>query len=107
MIVEKTDRYQAAEFSEGHYVQIEVAGMTASTANRRLAKQFLEFMMSPGFQDGIPTSNWMLPAGETSQPMPAEFAKLVKPKKTLQFSPEDVAANRKAWTDEWLNATSR
>jgi thiamine transport system substrate-binding protein len=107
MIVEKTDRYQAAEFSEGHYVQIEVAGMTASTEKPRLAKQFLEFMMSPGFQDGIPTSNWMLPAGEISQPMPAEFAKLVKPKKTLQFSSEDVAANRKAWTDEWLNATSR
>jgi thiamine transport system substrate-binding protein len=49
----------------------------------------------------------MLPAGETSQPLPAEFAKLVKPKKALQFTPEDVAANRKAWTDEWLNATSR
>ena len=35
MIAEKTDRYQAAAFAEGHYVQIEVAGMTASTAERR------------------------------------------------------------------------
>ena len=64
-------------------------------------------MMSPGFQDVIPTSNWMLPAGDTSQPLPAEFGKLVKPEKALQFSPEEVAANRQAWTDEWLNATSR
>ena len=55
----------------------------------------------------IPTANWMLPAGETSQPLPAEFGKLVQPEKTLQFSPEEVAANRQAWTDEWLNATSR
>ncbi|MDP9137216.1 MAG: thiamine ABC transporter substrate binding subunit [Pseudomonadota bacterium] len=107
MIAEKTDRYQAAKFSEGHYVQVEVAGMTATGAKREVAKQFLEFMMSPGFQDVIPTSNWMLPAGETAKPLPAEFGKLVKPEQALQFSPEEVAANRKAWTDEWLNATSR
>jgi thiamine transport system substrate-binding protein len=106
MIEEKTERYQAADFSEGHYVQIEVAGMTAK-ANRALAKRFLAFMMSPMFQDVIPTTNWMLPAGETSQPLPPAFAKLVQPQRTLQFSPEEVARNRKTWTDEWLNATSR
>ncbi len=107
MIAEKTDRYQAAAFSEGHYLQIEVAGMTARPDKQPLAKKFLEFMMSPGFQDVIPTTNWMLPAGKTSQPLPEEFGKLVKPDKSLQFSPAEVAANRKAWTDEWLNATSR
>ncbi len=107
MIAEKSERYQAAAFSEGHYLQIEVAGITAPSGKRALAKKFLEFMMSPGFQDVIPTTNWMLPAGKTSQPLPEEFDKLVKPEKSLQFSPAEVAANRKAWTDEWLNATSR
>ena len=35
------------------------------------------------------------------------FDKLVKPTKTLLFSPDEVAANRKAWVDEWLSVMSK
>jgi len=49
----------------------------------------------------------MWPAGEISKPLPAAFDQLIKPMKTLMIDPETVARNRKAWTDEWLNATSR
>ncbi|MBI2718542.1 MAG: thiamine ABC transporter substrate binding subunit [Rhizobiales bacterium] len=104
MIAEKTDRYKAASFSEGHYLQIEVAGLIDASPNRALAQKFLQFMMGPGFQDQIPTNNWMLPAGATSAPLPPAFDTLVKPTKTLLFTPEDVAQNRRAWIDEWLNA---
>jgi len=107
MIVEKTERYKAAAFSEGHYAQIEVAGAVKSSPRLELAKQFLRFMMSPGFQDTIATTNWMWPAGEISKPLPPEFDKLVKPVRSLMFDSETVAKNRKAWTEEWLNATSR
>jgi ABC transporter substrate-binding protein (ThiB subfamily) len=62
MVAEDTDRYQAAEFSEGHYLQIEVAGLLANAPEKDLARQFLGFMMTPGFQNEIPTNNWMLPA---------------------------------------------
>jgi thiamine transport system substrate-binding protein len=107
MIEEKTDRYKAVEFSEGHYAQIEVAGIIANSAEVELAHKFIQFMMGPRFQDIIPTTNWMWPAGETSKPLPEEFEKLVKPKESLMFDPETVARNRKAWTEEWLNATSQ
>jgi len=107
MIEEKTDKYRAAAFSEGHYLQIEVAGMLKSSRHPKLARRFLAFMLTPGFQDNIPTKNWMFPAGKTSKPLPEAFGKLVKPAKTLLFSPEEVAKNRKAWTTEWLNAMSR
>ncbi len=107
MIVEKTERYKAAAFSEGHYVQIEVAGAVKSSPRLELAKRFLRFMMGPGFQDTIATTNWMWPAGEISKPLPPEFAKLVKPVRSLMFDSETVAKNRKSWTEEWLNATSR
>jgi thiamine transport system substrate-binding protein len=107
MIEEKTDRYKAAEFSEGHYVQIEVAGMVGSSPRLELARKFLQFMMGPRFQDVIATTNWMWPAGETSKPVPPEFNTLVRPEKSLMFDPETVARNRKAWTEEWLNATSQ
>ena len=63
--------------------------------------------MGPGFQDQIPTSNWMFPAGTTSGPLPAAFDALVKPAETLIYSPLEVNDNRRAWIDEWLNATSK
>ncbi|MGL4404649.1 MAG: thiamine ABC transporter substrate binding subunit, partial [Notoacmeibacter sp.] len=62
MIAENKTRYQAAEFSEGHYLQIEVAGITKKGAPNLLAAQFMAFMLSPDFQNEVPEKNWMLPA---------------------------------------------
>ena len=106
MIEDKTERYQAAAFSEGHYIQIEVAGLVKASPNKDLARDFLKFMISTGFQDIIPTSNWMMPASATSTPLPDAFGKLVVPTKTFLMSPDVVEKNRKAWIDEWLTATS-
>ncbi|CDZ39899.1 thiamine ABC transporter substrate binding subunit [Neorhizobium galegae] len=106
MVEEKTDRYQAASFSEGHYIQIEVAGMLKGAKDKDLAKQFLKFMVSPAFQDVIPTTNWMMPAAKTSQPLPDAFDKLVQPTKTFLMGSDQVAKNRQAWIDEWLTAMS-
>ncbi|HEY5597540.1 MAG TPA: thiamine ABC transporter substrate binding subunit [Kiloniellales bacterium] len=106
-IAENTERYKAADFSEGHYLQIEVAGLIEASPERALAAKFLAFMMGPGFQDQIPTNNWMFPAGATSAPLPEAFGALVQPAKTFLYSPEEVAKNRRAWIDEWLNAMSQ
>ncbi|CCM77723.1 thiamine ABC transporter substrate binding subunit [Rhizobium mesoamericanum] len=106
MVAENTDRYQAAAFSEGHYVQIEVAGLLKQTHDKELAREFLKFMVTPGFQDTIPTNNWMMPVSVTSQPLPDAFGKLVNPSKTFLMSSDEVAENRKAWVDEWLAAMS-
>ena len=105
MIAENDDRYQALEFAEGHPIQIEVAAMT-KTGKPDLARRFLQFMISPAFQDIIPQTNWMLPAAPTSSPLDPVFGKLVQPKITLAVSPAESAAHRKAYIDEWLAATS-
>ncbi len=107
VIAENSTRYKAASFAEGHYLQIEVAGLIEASPERALAQKFLAFMMGPGFQDHIPTSNWMFPAGATSSPLPAAFNDLVKPVKPLLYTPEEVAKNRRAWIDEWLNAMAQ
>ena len=106
MTVENTSRYQAARFSEGHYLQIEVAGLIEASPEKALAQQFLSFMLTPGFQNEIPATNWMLPAGEISVALPAAFDKLIVPPKTLLFTPEEVNANRRAWIDSWLAAVN-
>ena len=106
-IAEGSDRYRAASFSEGHYLQVEIAGITAKGAENPLSRRFLAFMTGPGFQDVIPETNWMFPAGQTDKPLDPVFGDLVTPEKTLSFPPEEVSAHRKAWVDEWLEAMSR
>ncbi|MBZ9654500.1 thiamine ABC transporter substrate binding subunit [Phyllobacterium sp. 2063] len=106
LVAEKTERYKAAAFAEGHYLQVEVAAQTTNGATNPLSAQFLSFMTKPAFQDTIPESNWMFPAAKTSAALDPAFDTLVKPAKTLIFAPEEVAKNRKAWIDEWLSAMS-
>lgn len=107
MIAEGTERYQAAAFAEGHYAQIEIAGMTARGAGNPLAARFLDFMLSPAFQDAIPEKNWMLPAAATSAPLNPAFDTLVKPAQSLSIAPETIAAKRGQWVAEWLAAFGR
>jgi thiamine transport system substrate-binding protein len=104
MVAENSSRYQAAAFSEGHYLQVEVAGLIDASPEKALAQSFLDFMLTPAFQNEIPTTNWMMPAGETTVPLPDAFSKLVVPAKTLLFSSAKVNSNRRVWIDEWLGA---
>jgi thiamine transport system substrate-binding protein len=104
IIEEKKTQYAAADFPEGQYLQVEVAGVTAHAPHPELAHKFLAFMVSPEFQDVIPTTNWMFPVTPVTGGLPSAFPSL--PKKSLMVAPEDVAAHRKAWVDEWLAAMS-
>ena len=104
--VDKTERYRAAAFSEGHYAQIEVAAKVAHSSNQALADQFLAFMLSPEFQNIIPTTNWMYPVSRSHTALPAAFNDLVSPKATLLFDASVVAHQRKIWIREWLDALS-
>lgn len=106
MIEEKTDKYQAANFAEGHYLQVEVAGLIEASPRKALALKFMDFILTPGFQDNIPTINWMMPASATTAPLPPEFDKLVKPSKTLLYTPQEVNAHRREWINEWFKAVN-
>lgn len=103
-IAEKDDNYAAAAFSEGHYLQVEVAAKVKGTKNPELADRFLAFMLSPPFQDAIPAGNWMYPVRQPADGLPPAFATLVRPGKTLMIAPEDVATHQKTWVREWLTA---
>ena len=45
-----------------------------------------------------------MPAAATTVALPEAFGRLVKPTKTLLYSPAEVNQNRRAWIDEWLKA---
>ncbi len=105
IIEEKKENYAAADFAEGHYLQVEVAARTAASKQPELAEQFLKFMVSPAFQKAIPTGNWMYPVTDVA--LPEGFNSLVKPKNTLEFTPQQVADKRAGWVSEWQRAVSR
>lgn len=105
VIEEKDNRYTAALFNEGHYVQVEVAGQLASSKQPKLAAEFMAFILTPAFQQHIPTSNWMYPATDIA--LPEAFNAIAKPTTTLEFSPQEVAEQRNAWIQAWQNAVSR
>lgn len=104
IIEEKKENYAAANFSEGHYLQIEVAGQLAASKQPELAKRFMQFILSPTFQQAIPTTNWMYPVISTE--LPAGFAALPVPEKSLQYSAQQVAEKRNSWIQAWQRAVS-
>ncbi len=106
-IAEEDERFAAAAFAEGHYLQVEVAARLAASDSPALARDFLAFLLSPAVQDVLPTSNWMYPAAADPSTLPAAFSTLVDPAPVLAFDDHEVAASRRAWIDEWLEALSR
>ena len=107
IIAEQDQRFAAARFSEGHYQQIEVAGLVKTSQQKQLGRQFLEFMLSEEFQSIIPTTNWMYPAALASDKLPADFGQLIDPSPALLFEDNAVARHRKPWVDEWLEVMSQ
>ena len=107
IIAEDDDGKAAAMFEEGHYMQVEVAAVTAASDQPELAREFLAFMLTDGFQGVIPTTNWMYPAKTPEAGLPEGYAGLPVPEKPLLFSPEEAAAEREAALEEWLAALSR
>ncbi|MCT4701807.1 thiamine ABC transporter substrate binding subunit [Enterobacteriaceae bacterium H20N1] len=105
IIEEKKDNYAAADFSEGHYLQVEVAGRLAASKQPELAEKFMKFITQPGFQNTIPTGNWMYPVTEVN--LPEGFSSIKKPQTSLEFTPKEVSDLRASWINTWLRAVSR
>ena len=107
LIAEGDDSKAAAQFGEGHYIQIEVAAKVASTDQPELADQFMAFILSDAFQGAIPETNWMYPARMPAKGLPEGFETLVKPDNALLFSAAEAAQVRDEALQEWLTALSR
>ncbi len=101
MIAEKKNNYKALAFSEGNYIQTEVVAKLKTTKHPKLADKFMNFVLSKGFQEHIPTGNWMYPVINIK--LPDEFTKLAKVK-ALELDTKEIAKNRKIWLKQWQEA---
>ncbi|EGQ8532486.1 MULTISPECIES: thiamine ABC transporter substrate binding subunit [Vibrio harveyi group] len=102
LIAENDSKFATANFSEGHYMQVEVAAKVKGSKNSELADKFMNFILSDEFQSAMPTGNWMYPV--TDVELPKGFETLSVPSKSLSFSADEVAKMRKSWIREWQSA---
>ena len=107
LIAEADDSKAALAFSEGNYLQIEVAAKVASSPHPDLADRFLDFILSAKFQAAIPETNWMYPAVTPPGGLPKGFETLTVPPDALLFNAADAASVRDAALEEWRSALSR
>jgi len=102
-------------FSEGKYTepptgnvlgegacfrQIEFVGILKGTANRDLAEKWVDFMLSPAFQEDIPLHMWVFPANPQAE-MPEVFQFAEVPSRPAPVSPELIDQNREKWIEAW------
>jgi thiamine transport system substrate-binding protein len=104
LIAEDDPSKSAALFSEGHYLQVEVAAKLLSSEHQALADDFLAFITTDAFQSVIPETNWMYPA--TAIAVPEGFGQMISPTpvSSALILPD---ADRKASIEEWVRALSQ
>ncbi|MCR4579568.1 MAG: thiamine ABC transporter substrate-binding protein [Treponema sp.] len=73
------DQFVALEFTDGHVMQVEGAGVLKGAKNPEAAKKFIEFLISEEAQNEIPLTQWMYPSNKNVQ-LPASYSGLIQPK---------------------------
>ena len=105
--VEPMDAPPTGVLLDSCFRQIEFAGVLAGAQNTAGAGAFIDFLLTPTFQEEIPLSMFVFPALEAAK-LPQEFldhAQLADSPHLLD--PAEIEANRDAWVDRWVEIVLR
>lgn len=81
--------------------QIEFVGILKGTQNRELAEKWVDFMLSPTFQEDVPLQMYVFPVNPQAQLDPTFVDYLAVPEQPISLNPNDIAANRERWIQAW------
>ncbi len=88
------------------YRQIEFAGILAGTEHEEEARQLVDFLLSPTFQQDVPLSMFVYPVIDVE--LPPEFVEHgAQPDDPYLLDAEAVAAGRDDWIAEWTDIVLR
>lgn len=87
--------------------QIEFVGILKGTQNRDLAEKWVDFMLSTPFQEDMPLQMFVFPVNPQAKLDEAFVRFLAIPTKTAQVTPEQIAAHREQWLQDWTEAVLR
>lgn len=85
VLYDKTNRYKALVFDEGHIMQVEGLGLMKTAHNEKGAKAFIDFMLSESAQAVLPETQWMYPVALEAI-LPSSYMNVAVPKKVLKIS---------------------
>ncbi len=81
--------------------QVEFAGILKGTTNLDLAQQFIDFLLSPRFQEDIPLQMFMFPAVEGTR-LPEVFRRWAQQAESPAWiAPERIDTGREVWLTRW------
>jgi thiamine transport system substrate-binding protein len=87
--------------------QVEFVGILRGTENEEGARQLIDFMLSPRFQEEVPLSMFVFPVISGAR-LPPEFRRhAVVPDNPLELPPKKIEANRDRWVKEWTSLVLR
>ncbi len=87
---DKTDRFKALTFDEGHCIQVEGAGIVKNAPNLKGAKLFMDFLISDEAQNVLPLTQWMYPSNKNLTLPECYQSGAVIPSKTISADSSDV-----------------
>lgn len=89
------------------YRQVEFVGILKGTKNRGASERWIDFMLSPAFQEDMPPMMGVFPVNPDAH-LDENFKKnLVIPEKTVQLNPELIAGKREKWLNDWIETVLR
>ncbi len=92
---------------ESCFRQTEFVGILKGTQNRDLAEKWVDFMLSPTFQEDMPLQMFVLPVNPAAKIDEAFSKYLVVAEKPAEVSPDEITANREKWLQAWTDNVLR
>lgn len=87
--------------------QIEFVGILRGTQQRQLAEAWVDYMLSPAFQEDMPLQMFVFPVNPNAHLAPEFVNYLQVPEETATVSPADIAAHREEWIAAWTETVLR
>lgn len=87
--------------------QIEFVGILKGSNNRKMAEKWVDFMLSPTFQEDIPLQMYVFPVNANAELDDTFQEFLAIPENPAFVAPEDIAAHREQWINEWTELVLR
>ena len=102
------DAPTAAVVSPGTcFRQIEFVGILKGTEKRDLAEKWIDYMLSPIFQEDIPLNMYVFPVNRNAA-LEETFQKYLQiPEITADIHPDQIAENREKWIIDWTEIVLR
>lgn len=89
------------------FEQVEYAGVLAGAENPAGAKALVEFMLTDEVQAALPESMYVFPVVDGVE-LPETWASYAQqPTDAHEVDPDEIAANRDTWLEEWRDITTR